>query len=43
VGFENWTYQWGKGVVDRDEFETIKGNLAIYKKNLLKKEFIMCD
>ena len=40
VGFENWTNQWGKGVVDRDEFETIKGNLAIYKKNLLKKEFI---
>ena len=40
VGFENWTGQWGKGVVDRDEFETIKGNLAIYKKNLLKKEYI---
>ena len=40
VGFENWTYQWGKGVVDRDEFETIKKNLPTYKKLLLQKEFI---
>jgi hypothetical protein len=40
VGFENWTYQWGKGVVDRDEFETIKKNLPNYKKLLLQKEFI---
>ena len=40
VGFENWTGQWGKGVVDREDYKTIANSLPIYKKQLLKKEFI---
>jgi len=40
VGFENWTGQWGKGVVDREDYKTIQSSLAIYKRDLLKKEFI---
>lgn len=40
VRFKNWTNQWGKGVIDREDYKTITGSLPIYKKQLLKKEFI---
>jgi len=37
VRFEDWTNQWGKGVIDRGEFETIKNNLPTYRKQLAEK------
>jgi hypothetical protein len=37
VRFEDWTNQWGKGVIDRGEFETIKNSLPIYRKQLAEK------
>jgi hypothetical protein len=40
VGFENWTNQWGKEVVDREDYKTIESSLPVYKRQLLKKEFI---
>ena len=37
IRFEDWTNQWGKGVIDRGEFETIKNSLPIYRKQLAEK------
>ena len=35
VRYEDWTVQWGKGVVDRGEFETMQSMLPVYKQQLL--------
>ena len=37
VRFEDWTNQWGKGVIDRGEFETIKNNIPTYRQQLAEK------
>ena len=38
VNFKDWPADsWGKGVVDRGEFETIEGNLPTYRRQLAEK------
>ena len=36
VGFENWTNQWGKGIVDNADFKTIASMLPTYRQQLEK-------
>ena len=36
VGFENWTNQWGKGIVDNADFKTIASMLPTYRQQLQK-------
>lgn len=38
VNFKDWpAHNWGKGVVDREEFETIESNLPTYRRQLAEK------
>ncbi|MFK7973623.1 MAG: hypothetical protein AB8B66_01990 [Rickettsiaceae bacterium] len=32
--FADWTNQWGKGVIDRGEYDTVKRLIPVYKEQL---------